>query len=111
MRLIDGNALYEKTAEWESLAMETLRVQEDNAEWQRWQTILTERTAFKYDVADAPTIDAEPVIHAEWIEDGDNQPMSCDKMYCCSNCKQNRRSESRFTNYCSNCGAKLMYKT
>lgn len=58
MRLIDGNSLYKKTAEWESLAMETLKVQEDNAELQRWQTILGERTAFKHDVADAPTIDA-----------------------------------------------------
>lgn len=58
-----------------------------------------------------PTSDVEPVIHGEWIEDGDNQPMSCDKVYCCSNCKQNRRLESRLTNYCSECGAKMMNKT
>lgn len=48
-----------------------------------------------------------PIIIGKWIEDGDNQPISCDKIYCCSNCKKNRKLESQFTQYCSNCGAKM----
>jgi len=65
MRLIDGNALYEKTAEWEAQALhmvEKTMHDEDNAEWKRWSTVLAERSAFKYDVADAPTIDAVPIV-------------------------------------------------
>lgn len=65
MRLIDGDALYEKTAEWEAMALhmvENPMNDEDTTEWKRWSTILTERSAFKFDVADAPTVDAVPVV-------------------------------------------------
>ena len=58
-RLIDADELYEKTAEWEAQALhmveETMN-DEDKTEWQRWSEVLTERSAFKYDIADAPTI-------------------------------------------------------
>jgi len=126
MRLIDGNALYEKTAEWESLAMETLKVQEDNAEWQRWQTILTERTAFKYDVADAPTIDAVPVVHGNWITkeymygdpDVGLEDMWVDRLaeatdyYAeCSMCGKNAGYDGEgsliLSDFCPSCGAKM----
>ena len=62
---ISREALYNKTAEWEAQALhmvETTMHDEDNAEWKRWSTILTERSAFKHDVADAHTIDAVPVV-------------------------------------------------
>ena len=67
MRLIDADALYKKAAEWESLAMEALKKPSLNvsAEGLRWQTILGERTAFKHDIADAPTIDAVPVVRCK----------------------------------------------
>lgn len=57
--LIDRNKLYEKTAEWEAQALHMVEVtmhDEDTTEWRKWSTILTERSAFKFDVADAPTI-------------------------------------------------------
>ncbi len=57
--LIDRNALYEKTAEWEATALHMVEKtinDEDTAKWKRWSAILTERSAFKFDVADAPTI-------------------------------------------------------
>jgi len=57
--LIDRNKLYEKTAEWEAQALHMVEVtmnDEDTTEWKRWSTVLTERSAFKYDVADAPTV-------------------------------------------------------
>ena len=65
MRLVDADALYEKTAEWEAQALHMVEMtmhDEDNAEWRWWSAVLTERSAFKHDVADAPTIDAVPVV-------------------------------------------------
>lgn len=57
--LIERNKLYEKTAEWEAQALHMVEVtmnDEDTTEWRKWSTVLTERSAFKFDVADAPTI-------------------------------------------------------
>ena len=72
MRLIDADELFEKTAEWEASAFayieELNRIpleemdEDEKAEWRRWTAIWGERSAFKHDVADAPTID--PV---KWI--------------------------------------------
>ena len=60
--LIDKEKLYERTAEWESQAINQVQKlmhrddAEGKAEWRRWSAILNERTAFKYDVADAPVV-------------------------------------------------------
>ena len=57
--LIDRKELYEKTAEWEAQALHMCEVtmnDENPSEWRRWSAVLTERSAFKYDVANAPTI-------------------------------------------------------
>ena len=61
--MIDADALYERTAEWEAWALAEVEKhdpREDREEWQKWTHILNERTAFKHDVADAQTIDAVP---------------------------------------------------
>ncbi len=58
-RLIDADALYEQTAEWEATALaqvERHMNDEDLTEWRKWSVILQERSAFKHDIADAPTI-------------------------------------------------------
>ena len=52
-RLINADELYEKTAELEAQALHLVG---SSDEWRKWSTILAERTAFKYDVADAPTV-------------------------------------------------------
>ncbi len=57
--LIDARVLYKKTAKWEAQALhmvEKTMNDEDKSEWRKWSTILTERSAFKYDIVDAPTI-------------------------------------------------------
>lgn len=57
--LIDREKLYEQTANWEAQALDqTLRYrpEEDRDEWRRWSVVLKERSAFKFDVADAPAI-------------------------------------------------------
>lgn len=76
MRPIDGDALYNQTAEWENRAlnavMKTMN-DEDKTEWEKWSTILAERSAFKFDVADAPTVDAVPVVRCrdcKWYGQG-----------------------------------------
>ena len=60
------------------------------------------------EIEDLPTVDAQPVVQGKWIEDGDNQPSSCDKVYCCSNCKKNRRFAWQFKPFCEDCGAKMI---
>ena len=60
--LISRMALYEKTAEWEAQALHMVELHlhdDDKSEWRKWSTVLTERTAFKQDVADAPAVPHE----------------------------------------------------
>ena len=57
--LIDRMELYNQTAEWEAQALEQVdkyhpEINRDG--WRWWGAVLKERTAFKHDVADAPTI-------------------------------------------------------
>lgn len=55
------------------------------------------------DLADAPTIDAAPVVHGRWIETPSFAPE-----YGCSECGQSYEWwESSEAHYCPNCGAKM----
>lgn len=58
-RLADVDVLYKKALELEAEALHKAEENlndKDYFEWWTWSSILTERSAFKYDVADAPTI-------------------------------------------------------
>ena len=56
-RLGDLDALYEKFARLESEAMSALKTTNTGStDWIKWSAILTERTGYKFDIADAPTI-------------------------------------------------------
>lgn len=71
INLISRIDLYKKVVEWEEQAflMVTLHQSDDDkAEWRKWSTILTERTAFKFDVADAPAVDAVPVVRCKYCK-------------------------------------------
>lgn len=78
MRLIDADALYESTAEWEASAFAKIEelnrtpleemTDEERAEWRIWTAILNERSAFKHDVFDAPTIDVHDRKVGKWTE-------------------------------------------
>lgn len=75
MKLIDAEALYEQAAEWEEQALAIVdrliskpREEMDAyeiAEWRKWSVILTERAAFKHDVADAPIVNAVEVVRCK----------------------------------------------
>lgn len=74
--LIDKRVLYKQTAELEAQALamvEKTMHDEDPTEWRRWSAVLTERTAFKHDIADAPTVEVP-----EWIPCSERLPESDD---------------------------------
>lgn len=72
MRTIDGDALLEKFAKLEAIALEyvgKLNERQDPNEhdmWVMWTGILNERTAYKYEIVDAPTVEAIPI---EWLKE------------------------------------------
>ena len=51
-------------------------------------------------VAAAPTVDAVPVVHAQWIEDGSG-------IIICPECKRGYNLHAKYTHYCPNCGAMM----
>lgn len=56
-RLGDLDVLYEKFARLENEAMSALKTTNAGSpDWIKWSAILTERTGYKFDIADAPTI-------------------------------------------------------
>ena len=55
----------------------------------------------------APAVDAVEVRHGYWMEDGNNQPMSNDKIYCCSNCRKEHYFRWQLKPFCANCGARM----
>ena len=66
--LIDKEVLYNHFADLEAIALgqvEKYMYDEDLSEWHKWSAILQERTAYKYDVFGAPTVDAEPVVRCK----------------------------------------------
>lgn len=128
MRLIDADALYEKAAEWEAQALHMVAVtmnDEDKTEWRRWNVILTERSAFKFDIADAPIIEPEPsqvsrdiatIIENEkdmrvigerkrgkWIDHTDEGYVECPFCHSATNCEDNKEE----LHYCFSCGARM----
>lgn len=52
------------------------------------------------EIEDAPTVDAVPVVHAQWIEDGSG-------IIICPECKRGYNLHAKYTHYCPNCGAKM----
>ena len=76
MRLIDADALYEKASDLEAQALDyTVKISNDEEkreEWLRWSAILAERSAFKHDVNDAPTIEPGP----RWMPCDESLPPS-----------------------------------
>lgn len=70
MRLIDADVLYERACELEAQALEyvgkIIHDDEKIEEWRKWSAILNERTAFKHDVYDAPTIEERK--KGKWID-------------------------------------------
>lgn len=104
MPYIDKNALYEQTAKWEAQALaqvERTMNDEDKTEWKKWPIILKERSAFKFDVADASTADVVERKHGKW-------KLNKDGNWACQFCEFDPYHDNmKGMNYCPNCGAKM----
>lgn len=107
MRVIDADKLYKKCIDLEQQALTALRGCNDSQEeWIRNCLILNERTAFKHDLFDAETIEAEPVKHGYWtnIRISASGTSSADCSLCGAVVNTNFTNR---INYCPNCGAKM----
>ena len=108
--LISRSGLYNKLVELEDMARKRVLDTTTNSPcYMRYVTQLTERTNFKYMVADAPTIEAVPIKHGKW-------KICLDEFDCeyiaCSLCGSEFYDEDNYTfdtpyNFCPNCGAKM----
>ncbi len=85
MRAIDADALYERICDLEAQALSYVgKIGNDEAmrdKWRIWSAILAERTAFKHDVFDAPTIELkhEWIPCSETVDIPDHEVLACDK--------------------------------
>lgn len=78
MRLIDANALYRLISEWESVVREeVINTKADIPTFVANNMRLNEITRIKHLVADAPTVDAQPVRHDKWIMTADGKVCTC----------------------------------
>ena len=103
MRLIDADVLYERACELEAQALEyvgkIIHDDEKIEEWRKWSAILNERTAFKHDVYDAPTIEERK--KGKWIDkSGDIEGA----WNYCSVCGEQAID---LYDFCPNCGADM----
>lgn len=117
MRLIDADKIYKKIIQAEDLAMD--RVANTNATigyrinpmYIRYCAQLDERTAFKFMIIDAPTVDAMPVKHGHYVGEGDgyaNGELVYDVWKCSEcGCVFEDDYEKPTYNYCPNCGARM----
>lgn len=102
--LISRRALYERAATLEAQALDYVGKlierdgEETSVEWRIWSAILTERTAFKHDVYDAPSVNAERKV-GKWLRIGNTGLAACECGYI-----TDRHS---VYNFCPNCGARM----
>ena len=97
MRLIDADALV-KAVQKEKIF---IRPHDDP-----FDVVREQGRRLKKCVMEAPTIEAVPVVQAEWTEEDD------DNIYSCSFCKESFFLESgtpveNCYNFCPSCGAKM----
>lgn len=114
-RLIDGDALYKAMQDAEELARRRVRDTEStlpypnnlNPSYTRYLAQMDERTKAKHMIADAPTVDAVPVVHGYWIKFGVSDKDG-NQLYRCSVCKcEEIHSPLVKVNYCWSCGAQM----
>lgn len=106
--LISRKYLYDKMSEKEELARKrVLDTPTHSPAYLRYVAQLNERTALKYEIADAPAVEAVPVVHGEWRHIGGDE-------WCCSECGNVISTEGSWEiptgNFCEECGADMRKK-
>ena len=103
MTLIDAEALYKHFAELEEEARNKYITTTNEIEKSWWSIILTERTAYKHDVADAPVIEPK---RGRWIPVTNGRGgYECDQCHEYAPSYQN--GDEHLSNFCPNCGADI----
>ena len=107
MRLVDADNLYEKACDLEAQALSYVgKIGNDESkieEWKIWSAILTERTAFKHDVYDAPTVTPAARQRGKWIEQAGAVGYECSVCHKWLDVFQG----SADMNFCPHCGADM----
>lgn len=107
---IDRQLLYKKVSELEELARErVIDTPTTSPAYTRYSAQLTERTAMKRMVSDAPAADVAAVVHGHWILDSSDEYAN---HYSCSRCGGeidlcNEIYSEPTPEYCQHCGAKM----
>ena len=101
--LISRRALYEKCVELEQEALKMVLDTDDKTENLIWNAVLTERSAFKFSVMDAPASLINPSTKqkpkkGKWIVTS----IKGETWSICSNC--NFKQKAGEYNFCPNCG-------
>lgn len=91
MRLIDADELFKK--------VDSSRFKNNHKTSEGRMVHIDEHNHFMKMIVDAPTVDAQPIVHAHWIE----LPSKC------SHCEHvlSFMYNYRKSKYCDNCGAKM----
>ncbi len=89
MRLIDANKLLNK-----SIIVENVN-----------STGRTKIMVDRNDIDNAPTVDAEPVVHGHWIWNEDSHRYECS--VCHGECATSFTENPLFKPFCGECGAKM----
>lgn len=100
MRLIDADALFKYNGRSIS---DAVKYGNKDAEQQEWSYSTMMMYEIAYEIDNAPTVDAVPVVHGRWIWNETGKP-DWEQFYTCSNCGDIEYWESH---YCPNCGAKM----
>ena len=101
-------ALYHEISKMEDLARQrVLDTPISSPAYMRYVAQMNERTTFKHMIADAPSVEAVPVVHGEWIADERG-------IYFCSVCDSEGYWDSecgqQLFDHCPYCGADMRKK-
>lgn len=109
--LISRRALYDKAATLEAQALDYVGKlierdgEETSVEWRIWSAILTERTAFKHDVFDAPSAQPNTPTDAPTDTPTDTTTAQRTGRWIDGKVKHIKNGELRNVRECSECGS------
>ena len=107
--LISRQALYDKCVELEQEALKIVQTVDDKIEKLIWNAVLTERSAFKFSVMDAPASLSNPSAETEWKNGRWKPDESGNAYWICSACgfASEAFGADILYHFCPHCGARM----